>query len=61
MNCRKQIRSKILGENREVITGYFKGFSLKRLLLICFPFGLFENSNKLPQFSLNYPDSPAKN
>ena len=42
MNNRMQIRGEILSKNREVITGYFKGFLLKRLLRICFPFGLFE-------------------
>ena len=34
MNNRMQIRGEILSKNREVITGYFKGFLLKRLLRI---------------------------
>ena len=61
MNYRKQIRSEILSKNQADITGYFKGFLLKRLLHICFPFRLFENFFILHQFLLNYPDSPAKN
>jgi len=61
MNNRMQIRGEILSKNREVITGYFKGFLLKRLLRICFPFGLFEIMLILSQFLLNYPDSPSKN
>ena len=61
MCYREQMRGKISRRNHEGITGYFKRFVLGRLPCICSPSGLNEVFPILPQFFLNYPDSPVKN
>ena len=61
MYYRELMQGKISRRNREGITGYFKRFVLGRLPCICSPSGLNEVFPILPQFFLNYPDSPVKN